>query len=80
MDFDGPAPFVVGDQGATSSLFGDGAHHSNYDTPSSIQYDHTTTRCEHSFPALNSNNPAIGTNPPNIFSNKYSFALKTTLF
>ena len=37
------------------------AHHSNYDTPSSTQYDRTTKRCKHSFPAPNSNNLAIAT-------------------
>jgi hypothetical protein len=77
MDFDGPAPFVAADEGGTTS--GDAltiritTHHR---LP---QHDRTTKRCKRSFPAPNSNNLAIATNVPDIFSNKYSFALKTTL-
>ena len=65
MDFDGPAPFVVGDRGGTHSHLCPCAHHSN-DTPSSTQHDHTTKGCKHSFPAPISNNLATATNVSDI--------------
>ena len=66
MDFDGPAPFVVGDPGGTTFHLCRCARNSKYDTPSSTQHDHTTKGCKHSFPAPISNNLATATNVSDI--------------
>ena len=78
MDFDGPVPFVVGDQGGTISIFGDAltipitTHHR---LPNTTYHEKMQTLA---FRAQQHQSDDCG-HVPNIFSNKYWFALKTTL-
>src|SRR5215469_7933125 len=78
MDFDGPAPFVVGDRGGTTSVFGDAltipiAIHHRLPNMTAPRKD-ANTRLPRTAIAC------VSTNISTFLSNKSSFALKTTLF
>jgi hypothetical protein len=77
MDFNGPAPFVVGDRGGTTSIFAD-----TLTIPITARHrlpNMTAPRKDANTRFPRPTAMAIATNVPNIFSNKRSFALKTTL-